>query len=333
MSRITLSDVAQAAGVDVSTASRVLRGEKSQRVSDETRAKIIRVAEEMQYHPNAIARGLRTSRTYSIGFVVPQIDNPVFSSAIRGAEKAADLMGFSLIISHREPGNVASNIAKLSHMNRVDGLLVASLDDDAVLASDLENAAVPYVLINRTISGAEDSIVLNSKKASEIAVDHLIELGHTKIAHLGGRPGGFNAQMRFEGYRDALERSGLTCNSDLVTFAGYTADGGRAGMKKVLPFRPTAVFAATLMSAAGAMLAIHDAGLKIPEHISIISLHDALIADILYPPLTTVPLPTEEMGRIATLQLIKKIEGKPLDRIVPLEPSGLHIRASTTRLS
>ena len=333
MSRITLSDVARAAGVDVSTASRVLRGEKSQRVSVETRAKINQAAADLNYHPNAIARGLRTSRTYSIGIVVPQIDNPVFASAIQGAERAADTMGYSLIISHREPGNAANNIAKLSHMNRVDGLLVASLDDDAVLASDLENAAVPHILINRTLPGSQDSVVLNSRKASEMAVEHLIELGHTRIAHLGGRPGGFNAQLRFDGYKSALQRSGIPHKPELVTFAGYTADGGRAGMRKLLPFEPTAVFAATLMSAAGAMLAIHDAGISIPEQISIISLHDARMADILYPPLTTVPLPTEEMGRIATFQLIKKIEGKQLDQVEPLEPGGLKIRASTARLS
>ncbi|MDP3527218.1 MAG: LacI family DNA-binding transcriptional regulator, partial [Hoeflea sp.] len=124
----TLVDVAAMAEVDVSTVSRVLRGQSEQRIRAETRERILEAAEKLNYRPNFTARSLRMSRTFTLGIVVPQLDNPVFSAAIRGAENVAAQHGYSLLISHRDLGEAATTIAKLSQMNRVDGLLVASLD-------------------------------------------------------------------------------------------------------------------------------------------------------------------------------------------------------------
>lgn len=329
MARVTLADVARAAGVDMSTASRVLRGEATQRVREETRARILKVAGELQYLANPLARGLRTQRTDTLGIVVPQLDNPVFASAIRGAELEAARRGYSLLISHREPGATATTIAKISQTNRVDGLLVASLDDDEVLRSDLAAARVPFVLMNRILPGAPLSVVLDSRAAARKAVDHLTALGHRRIVHLAGRAGGFNARERLQGYRDGLEGAGIAFDESLVAVAGYTAEGGAEAMRALLPARPTAVLAATLVSAAGAMATLHEAGLRIPEDVSVTGLHDAPVAGMLYPPLTSVAMPTEEMGRVAASLLIRSLAGETPDPVAPLPPGELVIRRST----
>lgn len=328
-SRATLADVARVAGVDMSTASRVLRGDVAQRVREETRERILQVAEELAYSANSLARGLRTQRTDTLGIVVPQLDNPVFSAAIRGAELAAAELGYSLLISHREPGTTATTIAKLSQTNRVDGLLVASLDDDEVLRSDLKAAHVPYVLMNRILPGAPLSVVLDSRAAARKAAEHLIGLGHRRIAHLAGRPKGFNAAQRLQGYREGLEAAGIPFDETLVASAGYTAEGGAEAMAELLPQRPTAVLAATLVSAAGAMSVLHGKGLRIPEDVSVVGLHDAPVASLLYPSLTTVMMPTEEMGRVAATLLVRSLAGERPAPLPPLPPGALIPRAST----
>lgn len=329
MARVTLADVARVAGVDMSTASRVLRGEAAQRVREETRERILKVAGELNYRANPLARGLRTARTSTLGIVVPQLDNPVFASAIRGAEMAAAALGYSLLISHREPGATATTIAKISQTNRVDGLLVASLDDDEVLRTDLNAAQVPFVLMNRVLPGAPLSVVLDSRAAARKAVDHLVALGHRRIAHLAGREGGFNARQRLDGYRDGLAAAGISFDPALVAVAGYTAEGGAAAMSALLPQRPSAVLAATLVSAAGAMARLHEAGLRIPDDVSVVGLHDAPVAAMLYPALTCVAMPTEEMGRVAATALIRALNGEAPEPVAPLPPGALVVRAST----
>lgn len=313
----------------MSTASRVLRGDSAQRVREDTRDRILQVAQELAYRPNSLARGLRTARTDTLGIVVPQLDNPVFAAAIRGAEQAAAELGYSLLISHREPGSTATTIAKLSQTNRVDGLLVASLDDDEVLRSDLAAAQVPFVLMNRVLPGAPLSVVLDSRAAARKAVEHLAGLGHRRIAHLAGRPQGFNATQRLEGYRDGLAAAGLAYDEALVATAGYTAEGGARAMRELLPRKPTAVLAATLVSAAGAMAVLHETGLRIPEDVSVVGLHDAPVASLLYPSLTTVMMPTEEMGRVAATLLIRRLAGEHPTPVEPLPPGALIARAST----
>ncbi|MCW5234665.1 LacI family DNA-binding transcriptional regulator [Verminephrobacter eiseniae] len=326
---VKLIDVAQLAGVDISTASRVLRGESMQRIREETRGRILASARQLNYAPNELARGLRTARSKTFGIVVPQLDNPVFSTAIEGAELSARRHGYSLLIAHRQSGATDSVYRRLAHGNRVDGLLVASLDDQALLKPELDATNVPFVLLNRKLAGAAHCVVLDSRAAAEIAVDHLVSLGHRRIAHLAGRPGGFNAGERLAGYRAALRRHGIRFDARLVAVAGYTAEGGAAAMRSLLPQRPTAVLGATLVSAAGAMMVLHEARLQIPADISVIGLHDALVATMLYPPLTTVRMPTERMGELATDLLVALTGHQRVKAVAPLPPDGLVIRAST----
>lgn len=333
-----MADVARRAGVDVSTVSRVLRGEQSQRIRPEMRERIIQAAQELDYAPDPLARALRTARTHSLAIAIPQIDNPVFSEAIRGAEEAARKAGFSLLISYRpEECEAPGGLKQLARAHRLEGLLVASLDADSRVVEEVEAAGVPCVVLNRFLPGVAYSVALDTRTAARMAVEHLIKLGHRRIAHLAGRTHGFNAGERILGYRDALTAHGLTYDPDLVVPAGYTAAGGIAALDRLLQrswtnkCQPTAIFAASLVSAAGALSELHRRSISVPQQMSLIAIHDTPVADIMYPPLTTVATPTHDMGRIGVEILLEIIGGNTPAPITPLPPLGLVLRSSTAK--
>lgn len=329
--RPNLRDVAARAGVDVSTVSRVLSGDRSQRASAATRDKIVQAAEALDYRPNALARALRTARTSTIGIVVPQLDNPVFSSAILGAEEAASARGYSLLITHRDPKNPAEGeFQRLAATHRVDGLLVSSLDEDRNLIASLEATGIPFVLMNRRL-GSAAAVALDSEEAARMGTDHLLALGHRRIAHLAGRLEGFNGRARLKGYEAALAARGIAPDPTLVEAAGYTAEGGAEATRRLLARsgpRPTAILAATLVSATGALATLHAAGIAVPAAMSVVAIHDNPLAAMVYPALTTVRTPIEEMGRKAAEMLIALLDGRAPPSQTLLPPAGLISRAS-----
>lgn len=332
-SAVSLADVARRARVAPSTVSRALSGDKHHRMREDTRAHIVEVARTLGYHPNLVARGLRTARSYSLGIIVPQLDNPVYGQMITGAEAAAREHGYALLIvrvGQHEDG--AQAVERLARMNRVDGILIASLDDGAILAPALKRANVPCVVLNRRAAGVVNCVLLDTRLGAALAVRHLVQLGHCRIAHLAGLPGGSGAEDRMAGYRDTLAESGIRFDARMVEVGGYTAEGGERAMRDVLRRvnpPPTAVFAATMMSAAGAMKAMRATGLVMPRDISIVALHDGMLAEMLEPPLTTVRLPTQEMGYEAARGLVDLIEGRVVRVARVLPPRELAVRSST----
>lgn len=328
-----LVDVAREAGVDPSTASRVLRGSDGQRVSAETRQRIEAAARRLDYRPNPTARALRLARSQTIAMVVAQLENPVFSTAIRGAQRGAAALGYSLLIAHHEPGTPARELfRRLGEARRMDGLLVAAADDEAALREALAEVSVPYVVLNREMPAA-CCVALDNVAAATLATGHLLALGHRRIAHLAGRMEGYNGRHRLAGYRQAMRDAGARCDPAWVVEAGYTAEGGAAAMRRLLALpeaaRPSAVFAATLVSAAGALRTLHEHGIAVPETMSLVALHDSVVAELLFPPLTTVAMPTEAMGQEGAVALIGAISGAPLPPSRVLAPLGLVLRAST----
>lgn len=328
-----LTDVARKAGVDASTASRVLNRDLAHRVRDETRQRVLDAARELGYRPNLIAQGLRTSRTFTLGVIVPQLDNPVFPQIIEGAEVGARGQGYTLIISHiGEQGRGDTALESRPWMNHVDGLLVAALDVDRPTVDTLDAIGAPYVILNQYAEYIRNFVVLDSLAAAELAVDHLLHLGHRRIAHVAGRQGGYNSELRLRGYRNALARAGIEYDPALVVTAGFTQAGGKAAISEILRAQsppPSAVFAATILSAAGAMAGLREAGLTIPGDVSVTALHDGALAEALYPPLTTVRMPLEFMGRCAAEGLIDVIEGRAGGVRLTLPPDCLVERGST----
>ncbi len=331
--RATLNDVALHAGVDVSTVSRVLSGDNKQRVGQETRTRILEAAKSLDYQPNITARSLRVAKTFSLGIAVPQLDNPVFSQMIIGAERGARERGYSLLIAHIEEGSSDdAAYERLASTNRVDGLLITTLDDNSVVLSAAQKARVPFMLLNRTGPGISNSIYFDSNAAARLAVAHLIGLGHTRIAHLSGQLNPSTGIGRFAGYRDALADAGIEFDPGLVAVSGYTIKGGAQAMRTILERarqRPTAVFPITLAAAAGAIMAIQQYGIRVPEDLSVVTVHDGPIAEAMFPPLTTVQMPVEQMGYDGAIGLIDLIEGRKTTINVMMQPQGLIIRGST----
>lgn len=198
-----------------------------------------------------------------------------------------------------------------------------------MLRSDLAEANVPYVLLNRQLPGAALSVVLDSREAARKATEYLISLGHRRIAHLGGRPGGFNAEERLAGYRQALEAAGIGFDPALVTMGDYTFAAGRRCVREIARTDATAIMAATLVSAAGAMAELRRSGWQLPRDMSVISLHEAPFAEMLFPALSTVMMPTEQMGRVAADLLIRTISGEEPEPVRALAPGDLIVRDST----
>ena len=335
VSRPTLIDVAALAGVDVSTVSRVLSGNMNQRVAEETRERIHKCAKQLDYQPNITARSLRVSRTFSLGIAVPQLDNPVYSQILIGAGRGAREYGYSLLISHIEEGATDDDAyARLATTNRVDGLLVATLDDNSVVLKAAKKAKVPFVLLNRSAQGVRNSIYFDSAAAARMAVEHLIKLGHRRIAHLSGQLNPSTGIGRFAGYRDALLDAGISFDQDLVAVSGYTIKGGADAMHEILKKNtrlPTAIFPITLSAATGALMALHQHGIRVPEDMSLATVHDGLIAQVMYPPLTTVQMPVEQMGYDGVVSLIELIQGRRKSVDIKMSPLQLIIRGSTTR--
>lgn len=332
--RATLADVAAAAGVDVSTVSRVLRGAGGHRVSEATRERVFGSAESLGYRPNLLARGLRTARTFTLGIAVPQLENPVFPEIILGAEAAARDRGYSLLISHVLEGpDDAAAYEHLSRVSRVDGLLVATLEGEAALVRSLERSGVPFVLINRKLTRLANHVVFDNFAAAEMATEHVLSLGHRRVAHLAGHTTGYNGKRRLAGYRSALEAAGADLDPALIAEAGYTFEGGFTATQRLLALDPlpTAVVAATVLSAAGALKALHGARVRVPGRMSVVAIHDVPMAEMLHPALTTVRLPLRQMGQLAAEGLIDLIEGRRSAVEHTLSPEHLVARASTAR--
>ena len=329
--RATLKDVAHLAGVDKSTVSRLLRGVSQLTVREETRTRVLQAAETLRYRPNHIAQGLRSSRSRSLSVVVPQVINPVYAQIVVGASETARNLGYMLLISQTGDTIDDGFYDQLVNQNRVDGLLVATLGDEAAQLAVLTDLGVPFVLINRQGGQEVNYVMCDEVEGAYRATRYLIERGHRRIAHLAGEQSRFNAKMRLDGYRRALQESGISFDPALVAISGYDQRGGEHAMQQILAQchpRPTAVFVVTLVAAAGAMATVHKAGLAIPDEVSFLSFHNGPMADMLYPPLTTLDVPMEHIAACATDGLIGILEGRRRSIETALPAGGVVERQS-----
>ncbi|MGN6538980.1 MAG: LacI family DNA-binding transcriptional regulator [Mesorhizobium sp.] len=331
---VTLANVADLAGVDRSTVSKVLAGSKDVRVREETRLRIFDAAHQLGYRPNGMARALRTNRSQTLGLVLPRLDNPVFSDMTNGVEAAARARGYSILINRISGANARDAFMHMVTANQVDGVLVISFDSDRTLEDALAGLPVPVVMINRRAVNGAGYVVHDSFRAAEMATRHLIEAGHRRILHLAGRSDGFNGSQRLAGYRAALEAAGLAFDESLVLSVGYDpelAASALANYLRTIPVgsrRPTAVFAATLVTAAGALRTLHECGFELPRDFSVVALNDGLLASLVFPQLTTVALQSAEMGSRAAAMLIDQIVEDRQPRAEVLPPGGMIVRGS-----
>lgn len=320
--RVTLADVARAAAVDISLVSRVLRGEEV-KVRAETKQRILQQAQQLGYRPNAIARSLKSQKAGAYGLVIPTFNNPVYAQIITGAEAAAAGLGCVMLTTSGGGWDRANWLEALDG-GRVDGLLVAGGS-----SLDLSNLRVPYLLVNRAVDGIDRYVVLDDEKASRMAVEHLTELGHRRVVFLGGPAGADTAERRLAGFEAAREDAGLERLGDPIP-GDYTFHGGKTAMQRTIatgtPF--TGVVAANLPSAIGALEALLDAGIPVPDAVSIVAIHDAEIAEIVRPRLTTVQMPLTELGARGIELLSTTSATEPINEVVD-QPMRLVVRDST----
>lgn len=331
--RVTIKDVAEKVGVNPSTVSRVLNGDSNLSIREETRNRILEAIKEMGYTPNPIARSLRKKTSDAIGMLIPDITNPFFPEVIKGAETAASEKGLSVILCNTdENSDKERNLVRFLIDRRVDGMLLFSsrLEDETV--SEVEKSGIPFVLVNRgSRSNSGAYVVVDNTLGAKLAMQHLIGLGHEKIAHISGFLYTETGLERLEGYRKSLNAAGLPFDSECMVEAGFTEQQGYIAMQKLLSLTnpPTAVFAANDLMAMGAMTAIMEKGLRVPEDISLVGFDDIWVANRITPALTTVKIPLIEMGSLAMKIISDKIAQKEIqDERIILTPE-LIIRSST----
>jgi DNA-binding LacI/PurR family transcriptional regulator len=308
---VSIKDIARAAQVSHSTVSRALRD--SPLVNAETRALIQKIAEEKGYTVSAVARSLVTRRTNTLGVVVTTIADPFVGEVVSGIEEFAIGHRYSVILAtcHADPGRELRAVRSLQE-RRVDGILVTASRVGALYLPTLEETKVPIVLINNQHPGEFGyHVSIDNPAGARAVTEHLIALGHRRIAYIGDRFGLHSDTERCAGYRDSLAAAGIAYDPSLVVTGDSGPQSGLDAMRELLSRAepPTAVFCYNDMSAYGAMRAARDAGLRIPEDISIAGFDDLFLSSYTDPPLTTVRQPKHEMGRDAACILLDLLAG------------------------
>ncbi len=315
--KVSIKDVAKAAGVSHSTVSRALADNPL--IAEKTRARIQRLAQKMGYSPNAIARGLVTQRTHAIGVIVTSIADPFVSEVVRGIEEIAGNHRYRVFLgtSHDEP-NRELNLVKALREWRVDGVIVAASRVGSLYKPMLKEIGVPIVLINNQHEGTYlHSVAVDDVQGALLATRHLIEQGHRVIGHILGPQKHVSSANRLAGYRRALTQAKIKFESSLVVQGNGRAEGGA----RVIDFlnlspRPTAIFCYNDMTAIGAIAALKRQGVRVPDAMSLVGFDDIPFAAYVDPPLTTIRQPKDEMGRTAMTMLLDLINNRHVDNVI-----------------
>jgi len=335
-SGLTIRDLAKRAGVSVATVSRVLNNYPD--VSTETKLKVLALAKEMNFRPSAAARSLVTRRSNIIGVFFLQdhvnamILHPFFQEVIVGFKRAVGAAGFDLLFftSSRPADRHFSYLRHCRH-HQVDGVVLMGVDRGDKQMAELASSGLPCMSVDVDVLGKRAGYVLSDNREGGMqAVRHLGSLGHTRIALINGHPTSKPTHDRFVGYRDALEDLGLPYRSEYVLYDDYTWEHGYASMKTLLdlPEPPTAVFACADLIAMGAIKAIRERGLHVPEDVAIVGFDDIEFASMVHPALTTVRQAKEAMGRAAGEALVRLIEEPGSSPPILVLPTELVIRES-----
>src|SRR6266566_2170402 len=307
---VTIKDVAREANVSVATVSRVLNG--SGPVSDETRRLIREVAGRMRYVPHSGARSLITSKTQTLGVLLPDLYGEFFSEVIRGMDDTAQRNGFHLLISRAYADRRGIETAIRAMRGRADGVVVMSPDLDAESLLNLPST-IPVVLLCSVPRGNEiDSLTIQNCRGAKEMVAHLVSLGHKRIAIIKGSARNYDAAERLRGYRVALRDAGITPDPVLEREGNFTEAAGYAAALELLALkkRPTAIFAANDSMAIGVLSALRESGMSVPEEMAVAGFDDIPLARYMDPPLSSVHVPICELGARAVELLLHGITHK-----------------------
>ena len=305
---VTIRDVARASGFSVATVSRVLNG--SGPVKDETRRRVREVATSLRFSPNVAARSLSTSRTHTIGVLLPDLHGEFFSEVIRGIDETAQAQGYHVLVSssHNAPSEISAALTTM--LGRVDGVVIMSpVIDGRTLAAELP-PSLPLVLLN--CAGGQDDVDaldIDNHGGAFTMTRHLLALGRERIAFVGGPRGNADADARRRGYRDALREAGIEPNEAWEIDGDFGEGAGIAAVEQLLALtpRPDALFAANDVMAIAAMSTLREAGVRVPEDVAVTGFDDIPIARYFHPTLTTVRVDIAGLGARAVRTLIHAV--------------------------
>lgn len=310
----TIKDVAREASVSVATVSRVFNGAAV--VREETAQRIREVAKSLRYSPHIGARSLITSRTHTFGVLLPDLYGEFFSELIHGIDITARRHGFHILVSRSWEGRTEIEEAMRAMRGRVDGVLLMSPD---ITAESMRNvpADLPVVLLCSPARGFEaDSVIIENYGGARQMVEHLASLGHRRIAIIKGGAGNYDAAERLRGYRAALTDAGLAADESLELEGDFTEAGGYHATQVILASdnRPTAIFAANDSMAIGALSALRESGVSVPDHMAVAGFDDIPLAHYMDPPLSSVRVPISDIGARAVDMLLDAIKHKGTHR-------------------
>lgn len=301
MNHVTMEDIAERTGVSINTVSRALNDKPD--INEETKKEILRVADELDYQPNRFAQGLRSSKTYTLGVIVADIQNPFFSALLKGVEKAARKEGYSIIVQDTDENYENEKTAiKTALAEQVDGLLISPVQTNDQTIIELEQSELPFVLLGRHFDKLNTPyVVTDDVHGASAAVDHLVDRGHERIALINGPAYISSSKERFKGYRRAMKDHDISIPDAFVLENNVTIENGYKTARELLsrPERPTAVLCYSDFVALGVLKAARNEGLKIPEDLAVVGYDDIFFSTCLETPLTTVRIPKRELGNKA----------------------------------
>jgi LacI family transcriptional regulator len=328
---VTIKDVAREASVSVGTASQALR--ESPAVREETRRRVLAVAKRLRYQPSALARGLVTRRTHTIGLLISDIANPFFIRAVRAIEDVAQGNGYNVILCNTDEEAIKeTQYLRVLMEKRVDGIILATTAGSLPAVRDVRWRRIPLVLFDRELPGVPtDTVKVDSVLGGRLATEYLLALGHRRIAIIHGPLVRSTGAERLRGYLLALQAAGIQPEPALIREGNFKQDSGRELARQLLKLSPlpTALFCTNNLMTVGALQTLGERGVRIPLDVSLVGYDDMEWWTLTHPPLTTVGQPVYDLGREAMRLLLAQIgvHGRRRPQRVMLKPE-LILRAS-----
>lgn len=328
-SRVTIRDVAAIAEVSPATVSRVLNADE--RVAPDLRERVLAAVERLGYRPNSQARSLRTQATRVIGLIISDIQNPFFTSLVRGVEDVAQASGYSVVLANSDEDlGKEQQYLRVAAAEQMAGVILSPASSSRTRIGELVHEEIPVVTIDRRIAADVDSVAVDNVAGARQAVEHLLKTGATRVGIIAGPADVSTAADRLEGYHAALRDAGIAPDPQLMVRGDFRADGGHRAAARLLdlPARPDALFAANNLMLIGTLDAMAERGLTAPADLLLAGFDEMSWAGFA-PPLTLVEQPTYEIGRLATEMLLRRIAGDTAAAEHIVLEATLKVRASS----